>query len=271
MQASYVWSKAQSDSFQSNSDNFANFVHREGGRQLAKNVAVFDISHQFKFDATYDLPFGKGRKFFGSANGLADAVVGGWTFLPTVRWQSGSPFSFGNVQIVGMTKKELQKAIKLRKGANVVTFLPDDIILNTQKAFDINIANANGYGTTFGTGGPTGKFLAPAGFGNCQSSFVGQCGYNNLILYGPGFFKFDATIAKRIKLGEKRNIEFRATFLDAFNKPNFRVGGFGADLVTAAVGGLTFGQLANGSAYQDVSTTNDPGGRLIDFMFRFNF
>jgi TonB dependent receptor len=271
VQASYVWSKAQSDSFQSNSDNFANFVHREGGRELAKNVAVFDISHQFKFDATYDLPFGKGRKFFGNANGLADAVLGGWTFLPTVRWQSGSPFSFGNVQLVGLTKKELQKAIKLRKGPNVVTFLPDDIILNTQKAFNIDVTAANGYGTTFGTGGPTGKFLAPAGFGNCQSSFSGQCGYNNLILYGPGFFKFDATIAKKIKFGEKRNIEFRATFLDALNKPNFRVGGFGADLVNAAVGGSTFGQLTNGSAYQDVSTTNDPGGRLIDFMFRFNF
>jgi hypothetical protein len=271
LQASYVWSKAQSDSFQSNSDNFANFVHRDGGRQLAKNVAVFDIAHQFKFDATYDLPIGKGRKLLGNANAVVDGFLGGWTFLPTVRWQSGSPFSFGNVQIVGMTKKELQDAIKLRKGPNVVTFLPDDIILNTQKAFDINIANANGYGTTFGTGGPTGKFLAPAGYGNCQSSYSGQCGYNNLIVYGPGFFKFDATVAKRIKLGEKRNIEFRATFLDALNKPNFRVGGFGADVVTAAVGGTTFGQLANGSAYQDVSTTNDPGGRLIDFMFRFNF
>lgn len=273
VQANYVWSKAQSDSFQSNSDNFANFVHRPFGRDLAKNVAVFDLRHAFKFDATYDIPIGKGRAIFGSANGFVNAVLGNWTILPTMRWQSGSPFSFGNVQLVGMTKKELQKAIGLYKGPNVVTYLPDDIILNTRKAVDINILNASGWGSTVDgtTTGPTGRFLAPAGYGNCQSQYSGQCGFTNLIVYGPSFFKFDATVSKRINLGEKRNIELKATFLDVLNKPQFRVGGWGGDVVTAGLGGATFGQLASGSAYQDISTTNDPGGRLIDLMFRFNF
>ena len=72
-------------------------------------------------------------------------------------------------------------------------------------------------------------------------------------------------------MGERRNIELRATFLDALNHPNFRVGGWGADTVNAGIGGATFGQLGNGSAYQDVSTTNDPGGRVIDLMFRINW
>jgi hypothetical protein len=39
--------------------------------------------------------------------------------------------------------------------------------------------------------------------------------------------------------------------------------------ITAFAG--TFGQLGSGSAYQDISTTNDPGGRLIDLMVRLNF
>lgn len=272
LQASYVFSKAQSDSFQSNSDNFANFTQRDEGLRLAKDVAVFDIRHQFKIDATYDLPFGKGRSFFNSDSKIVDALVGGFTLLPTIRWQSGSPFSFGNVQLVGMTVKELQKSIKLRKGADVVTYLPDDIILNTQKAFDTNPLNTSGYGTTYGGGGaPTGRYLAPATTGNCQQRYAGECGFNNLIVYGPGFFKFDMTVAKKFKIDEKRNIEFRATFLDALNHPNFRVGGFAVDVVTVGLGGSTFGQLGPGSAYQDISTTNDPGGRLIDLMFRFNF
>ncbi len=272
--ASFVWSKAQSNSFQSNSDNFANFSHRENGLTLAKNIAVFDVSRSFKLDATYDLPFGKGRAFFGGANGFANGVLGGWTILPTVRWQSGSPFSFGNVQLVGLTKKDLQKLIKIRKNPTTVTFLPDDIILNTQKAFDISVTNTTtngGYGTTFGAGGPTGKFIAPAGYGNCQSSSAGKCGFNNLILYGPGYFKFDVSVAKKIKLSERINIEFKATALDALNHPNFRIGGWAADVVTVGLGGPTFGQLLTGSAYQDLSTTNDPGGRLIDFSFRLNF
>ncbi len=272
--ANYVFSKAQANAYASSSVVAANFSQRPNGINLAKNVQAFDIRHQFKFDATWDIPFGKGQPLLSDSNWFVNGLVGGWTILPTIKWQSGSPFAFGNVQLVGMTVKDLQKAIGVYKGASVVTYLPDDIILNTQKAFDVSIANTNtngGYGTTFGTGGPTGRFIAPAGYGNCIQRSGGDCGFNNLIVYGPGFFKFDATVAKRFKWGERRSVEFRVTALDVLNAPNFRVGGFGADVVTAGVGGSTFGQLANGSAYQDVSTTNDLGGRQIDLMFRFNF
>jgi len=273
LQASYVWSKAQSNAYASSSEVLSSFTQRPGGLDLAKNVQAFDLRHQFKFDGTYDLPFGNGRRFFSRANWLANGIVGGWTLLPTIRWQSGSPFSLGNVQLVGMTRNELQKEIKVRKGPNVVTYLPDDIILNTQKAFNIDVTNTanNGYGTTFGTGGPTGRFIAPAGYGNCQQRFTGECGFTNLIVYGPKFFKFDVTLAKKIMLGESRNLEFRATFLDALNHTNFRVGGWGADTVSITAFGNTFGQLGSTTAYQDISTTNDPGGRLIDLMVRLNF
>ena len=62
LQANYVFSKAQSNAFQSSSVVFAGFTQRSNGLELAKNVQAFDISHQFKFDATYDLPFGRGQK-----------------------------------------------------------------------------------------------------------------------------------------------------------------------------------------------------------------
>jgi hypothetical protein len=273
IQASYVFSKAMANAYASSAVVFAGFTQRPGGLDLAKGVQAFDIRHVAKFDATYELPFGSGKMFLGNANSIVNGIIGGWQIAPTIRWQSGSPFSFGNVQLVGMTVKDLQKEIKVRKGASVVTYLPDDIILNTQKAFNIDVTNTanNGYGTTFGTGGPTGRYIAPAGTGNCVSTFAGKCGFNNLIVYGPNFFKVDVSLSKKINLGEKRNIELRATFLDALNSPNWRVGGWGGDTVVAGVGGSTFGQLASGSAYQDLSTTNDPGGRLIDIMFRFNF
>ena len=280
VQASYVFSKAQANAYASSSVVFAGFTQREGGLDLAKNVQAFDLRHQFKFDATWDLPFGKGQPIGSSANAFVNALIGNWTILPTIRWQSGSPFALGNVQLVGMDRKELQSMIGVYKdtmlpGATlpVVTYLPADIIVNTQRAFDINVANTanGGYGTNFGTGGPQGKFLAPAGYGNCISRFTGECGFNNLILYGPSFFKLDMTIAKKFPIGEKRSIELRAMFLDALNHPNFRVGGWGADTISLGVGGSTFGQLGTGSAYQDISTTNDPGGRLIDLMLRIYF
>lgn len=266
--ANYTFARAQSDSFQSNSDNFATFTQRPGGRDLLKSVAVFDIRHAFKLDATYDLPFGRGRQFFGNSSRLVDAIVGGFSFAPVLRWQSGSPIQIGNAQLVGMTVKDLQKAVKLRKEADAVYWLPDDIILNSRRAFGTDIQSPNGYGTL---GAPTGRFIAPAGYGNCIANYAGQCGYASLIIYGPSFFKLDASLAKVMKLGERRSLEFRVTSLDVLNSPNFRVGGWAGDAVTSGCCGATFGQLGSGSAYQDVSTTNDPGGRLVDIMIRLKF
>jgi hypothetical protein len=271
VQANYVFSKALSNTYSSSFITFSNFTQREGGLDLARGLQAFDIRHQFKLDVTYDLPFGRGRTFFSNANGFVNSLVGGFTILPVIRWQSGSPFSLGNVSLVGMTVKELQKEIKVRKGPDVVTYLPDDIILNSQRAFDININNANGFGTNFG-GAPTGRYIAPAGSGNCQSRFAGECGFNNLIIYGPSFFKLDVTLAKKFNLGEKRNLEIRMLALDALNHPNFRVGGWNADVVGVFPGSSTFGQLGTNplTSYNDLGS-QDPGGRIIDFQIRFNF
>lgn len=277
VQASYTYAKAFTNAYATAAGNdqvnYSNFTLRNP--DLNKVGSQHDIRHAFKFDATYDLPFGKGGQFFSNSNGVVNALIGGWSILPVIRWQSGSPILYQNVQLVGMTKKELQKAIGVYKntiidGVQVVTYLPEDIILNTRRAFDINVLNANGYGTTFG-GAPTGRYIAPAGINNCISTYPGQCGFANLALSGPNFFKFDASIAKKFKFDEKRNIELKVSAFDVLNMPNFRIGGWGADTVLLGAGGATFGQLATGSAYQDVSTTNDPGGRIIEFMLRINF
>jgi hypothetical protein len=243
-----------------------------GGFELAKNVQISDIRHVFKVDSTYDLPFR-------SSNAFLNALISGWSFSPTVRWQSGAPIQIGHVQLVGMTRDELQDAVKIRKEGSLVFWLPDDIILNSQKAFNISInnektpsnPNGNGYGTTFGTGGPSGRFIAPAGYGNCIESFSGQCGFSNLVIYGPQFFKVDASLLKRFNFGEKRYVELRFMALDALNHPNFRVGGFANDTAGSGCCTSTFGQLGNTSAYQDTSTTNDPGGRIIDVILRIVF
>ncbi len=66
------------------------------------------------------------------------------------------------------------------------------------------------------------------------------------------------------------NFEFRAEFLNAFNHINFIVGNPAADVnVIGGFANATFGQVTQ--AYRDLSTTNDPGGRLIQLVGRINF
>lgn len=271
VQASYVFSKAQSDFFAVSSIVNSSISNRDIGNSLAKTVQAFDITHNFKVDATYDLPFGRGRQFFGNSSGWVDKLLGGFTLLPVISWQSGSPIQLGNAQLVGMTVAEFQKAVKVRKEPNQVFWLPDDIILNSQRAFATSITSPNGYAATFGGVPPTGRYIAPAGFGNCQAAIGGTCGFNNLVIYGPSFFKFDLGANKRINFGERFALELRANALDVLNHPNFKVGGFGANVSNTGCCGATFGQLGSGSAYRDNNTTNDPGGRVIDLQIRFIF
>jgi len=275
LNGSYVFSKSEANAFTADATNAGGLppTIRPQGFQLAKNVQISDLRHAFKVDATYDLPFGKGRTFFADAPSIVNHILGGWSLSPALRWQSGPPITIGHVQLVGMTRSDLQKMVKVRKEASLVYWLPDDIIVNSQKAFNVDVTNTtnNGYGTTFGSGGPTGRFIAPAGYGNCIEAYSGQCGFSNLVIYGPHFFKLDASLSKQIAIGEKRSIELRLMSLDVLNHPNWRVGGWAGDTSGGGCCTNTFGQLATGSAYQDTSTTNDPGGRIIDVMLRINW
>jgi hypothetical protein len=287
-QASYQYGKSFTNAYASanttffglgagDQSNAANNTLRN--RSLDKSFSQIDLRHSFKFDATWDLPVGRGRKFMNSSNWVADAFLGGWTLTPTVRWQSGSPILMENVQLVGMTAKELQDAIGVYNNTTItqpngatsianVTYLPADIIANTIRAF-----TTTGNTTTGHLAGqaPTGRFIAPAGYGNCQQRSFGTCGFRKLVIYGPNFFKVDSSIGKRFSLGERRNIEFRMTMFDVLNHTNWRLGGWTGNVnnITAFTG--TFGQMLNGWAYQDPNGSNDPGGRITDFMVRINF
>jgi hypothetical protein len=168
-----------------------------------------------------------------------------------------------------MTFKDLQKAVGVyRDPDGFIYLLPKDIRDNTFRANNVAITAAGGAVYTQGT--PTGRFIAPAGFGNCAQAWTGQCGYANMILHGPSFFRFDLSIAKKIRFSENINIEMRAEFLNAFNNINFQPGAAGNDINTlGSLNATSFGRMT--AAYQDLSTTNDPGGRVGQLVLRVNF
>jgi hypothetical protein len=60
--------------------------------KLNKAVSDFDTHHLVTVDWVYDLPFGRQRKFVSHANGLVNAVIGGWEMTGLGRVTSGLPF-----------------------------------------------------------------------------------------------------------------------------------------------------------------------------------
>jgi hypothetical protein len=279
IQANYTFGKTLSNTYASSSVVFDQPATLRN-LWLKKGIAPFDIRQAFKTNFIYELPFGKGKMFMSDANGIVDKLVGGWGFNGNVRIQSGIPFVFNapvsigpgiqnssNFQLIGMTYKDLQRAVGVYRDTDgFVYLLPKDIRDNTIKAFNVALTTA---GPQYTTGAPIGKYIAPAGF-NCAQAYVGQCGFANMVLHGPSFFRFDLAMAKKIRFSENINLEMRLEFLNAFNNINFQPGASGNDV--NALGNLTNSSFARiTSAYQDLSTTNDPGGRVGQLVLRLNF
>jgi len=224
------------------------------------------LRHAFKTNWVYELPIGRGRMLFGGAGRALDRLVGGWEFHGASRIQSGQVLDFGNVNLVGMTGKDLQKAFKLRfdHAGGVIYSLPQDIIDNTIKAFSVSATAPTGYGDR---GAPTGRYIAPANSASCIQVVTGDCAGQNVNVYGPRFTRVDLSVVKKTRISERVNFELRGEFLNAFNHANFFA--FTSQANFTNFTSDTFGQVT--SAYRDPSNTQDPGGRLVQIIARINF
>jgi hypothetical protein len=180
------------------------------------------VTHAFKANWVFELPFGRNRRFLANSNGFVERLVGGWELDGIARLQSGRLMDFGNVRLVGMSKEEFQDAFNLRfDDANrAIYMLPEDIIENTIRAFDVSATSLTGYGSR---GAPEGRYLAPANGPDCieVAEGFGDCGVNNLVVTGPRLVRFDLSAVKRTHIAGRVNFEFRAEMLNAFNTPWF--------------------------------------------------
>jgi hypothetical protein len=248
VQSSYVWAKGFSSS-------------RVSFRAARVNTLGSTLAHAFKINWVYELPFGPGKMMFANSGRLMNVLIGGWEFHGTGRIQSGQRLDFGNVRLVGMTRKDLQQLYGLNfdDAGRIIYALPKDIIDNTIKAFSVSATSTTGYGAL---GVPTGRYIAPANSANCIEVYDGQCAPVETVVDGPMFTRFDLSVIKRVRITERTSFELRGEFLNALNNTNF----YGA---TCASSSATCGQVT--SAYRDVSNSQDPGGRLIQLVARINF
>jgi hypothetical protein len=220
--------------------------------------------HAVKMNWVYELPFGRGRAVGSNVNGLVDRIIGGWEFAGGGRVQSGLILSFGNVRLVGMSDKDLQKVYNIEEridssGKQLLFILPQDIIDNTIKAFSTSATSSTGYGSL---GPPSGRYFAPANGPDCIQIVNGDCAARDHYVTGPKVTTFDLSIVKRITLYGHTNFEFHADAINAFNNINFTP-------VAQASSSATINQIT--AAQRDVNNTQNPGGRLIQFAFRVTF
>jgi hypothetical protein len=228
-------------------------------------ISAANVRHAIKTQWDWTLPVGRGERFGADLHPVVDAVLGGWSFMGVGRIQART-VNFGNVRLVGMTAKDLQEMYRFdirnnpTTGLPTVYMLPDDVIQNTRRAFSVNATTANGYSTSLGT--PEGRYIAPANTADCIQIRAGDCAPRTLLIRAPFFTRFDVGVQKKFPIKGSVNFEVRLDVLNVFDNINF-------DPVANPGSGANIFQT--NSAYTDPSNTYDPGGRLGQLMFRFNW
>ena len=173
--------------------------------------------------------------------------------------------NFGNVRMVGMTAKDVQNMynfdIRINPANNLQTpfMMPDDIILNTRRAFNTSPTSPTGYSDL---GVPEGRYFAPANSANCIQLKAGDCADRTLLVRAPFFTRIDVGVTKRFPIVGRTNAEVRFDLLNLFDNVNFNP-------VANPGGGATIFQVT--AAYRDPTNNFDPGGRLGQISFRLNW
>jgi len=201
-------------------------------RSLNRVKTNSDRTHHIIISSSYQLPFGKGKRFAQQA--VASAILSGWTVAGIFNHWSGSPFNVvangnscncpGNTQIADQVKPEVAITGRGRPG---------------DPYFDIT-AYRPVTGARFGTSG-----------------------FNQL--RGPGSDNVDMSIDRTLAITEKWKLQIRAEALNLSNTPHFANPGVG----TAGNDASNANEFGTITQANPLGRTIDQ--RFFRFALRLNF
>jgi hypothetical protein len=247
--ATYTWSKVLSDA-QDLLNGFSGNGYRAPsvpgfGVHGDYSLANFDVRNVFHFTGSYELPFGKGKKFMGSSGGVENAVVGGWSVVWSTTLQGGQPMKLDcptsttsgtNCTVMLVPGQNPTPGLKIAANGNPVWLNPAAF---TQPC-------------VLGSGGPILPGAGSTEPANCvpMSGFGALGGLLRTTVPGPGFRRLDLSLFKDFHLTERFKLQFRSEFFNIFNHPNFNQPNFGGNGVVAISGSgnytsPSFGQIGS--------------------------
>lgn len=215
-------------------------------------ISDVDYPHRLAASGIVDLPFGKGQKFLADTNGFVSRLIGGWQFQGVYTFQSGAPIGFGNLVYNGDIKNIALPGdqqtperwfnptgfVALRNGTTVIRNAN-----GTPVAVDFNDPCKNTYNATTCPGTPLTNpvgFNRDSGLGLDRNVRVFPLRFAS-VRY-PRQNNFDLSLIKNTAITETMKLQFRAEFINAFNRvwlanPN------GTNGLQTGVTGTTFASI----------------------------
>ena len=228
--------------------------------QNAHNIAAErgpttpDFRHQLAISYVYELPYGKGKHFGSSANGVAQAVLGGWSVSGITRARSGEAFDV-------LMGSDL---------TNTGAFPPRPDQIHNPYDFSFDVAAQAGIGCSkpghqtldcwFNQAAFAIPALAP---GQTSAHLFGNA--RRAALRGPDMVNFNFSAYKNFQLGERFGLEFRSEFFNLFNHPNFNLPNLGSGGGSSGAG---FSNTTGGAA---ITSTLPDAQREIQFGLKLQF
>ena len=188
LQASYTYQRARQDGAEG-----LFFFPRY--REVSRGRPDWDRAHNLTFASLLEVPVGRGRRFASGKSTFVDHLIGGWQIGTTAIIQSGLPFSVtyagaGADRDTGPNRPDLLGDPQVGRGDGI-------------QAPYFNVTPIGSPGSAFGR-------PAPATFGNSgRNAFT-----------GPGYWRVDASLFKRIGLGTRRTVELRLEAVNLLNHVN---------------------------------------------------
>jgi hypothetical protein len=218
-QANYTFSKVLSNGIGDDQARFEPYLDLDSPT-LERARAPFDLTHAIKANGTWELPFGRNKRF--AMSGVADKVLGGWMVSGLMGYTSGTPFSI-------FSNRGTLNRFARTNGRNTATSL------STKPELDQRVGRLVMTGT-----GP--YFVAPSALGTDQrgvasdgsAPFSGQLFFNpdpgsngslqRRMFSGPWNFSLDMSVLKSFRFRERHSVELRADAFSLPNNPSFWVG-----------------------------------------------
>jgi len=158
------------------------FVHDQA---LNRGVADWNRKHNFVFSQIWELPVGRGKRYLGGGSRPLDLLIGGWQINSNTIVQSGLPYSFcydasANID-TGPCRPNVGGDPKARLSGG-------------QYTYDKSVFSNPGTGR----------------FGDQERN----------AMRGPGYWRTDASLFKKFRLAETKELEFRVESVNVFNHVN---------------------------------------------------
>src|SRR5262245_41104412 len=216
-QTSYVFSKILTDA-----DGYwpGGAAMDPYNRRLEKSIGQYDLTHNLKFSAVWDLPFGKGKPFL-NMGGPVNWILGGWRLSGIAIYTSGTPNSLGTSNSIPLFGGGLRPIVSTYDGWVPAT-----------KGDDFDPA--------------VDRTIQPASFFPDQPANT----FGNMTRYNPKFrsrpnYNENLSFSKTFPIRESVRVDFRAEMFNAFNRVRFGQGSLTIQSQTFGILSNTAGDQAN--------------------------